>query len=88
MGDDVSVAMKGSETRQRRKVVHFVPHPEFDKPTFKNDIAVIRVSACECGCGCWLDKTYKTEMANIDRKDSIGTIKKCFFLVNSSSVRF
>lgn len=44
MGDDVSVEMKGSQTRQRRKVIHFVQHPEFEKPTFKNDIAVIRVS--------------------------------------------
>lgn len=44
MGDDVSVAMKGSKTRQRRKVIHFVPHPEFERSTFKNDIAVIRVS--------------------------------------------
>lgn len=43
MGDDTSVAIKGNETRQRRKVVHFVPHPEFDKRTFKNDVAVIRV---------------------------------------------
>lgn len=44
MGDDTSVSMKGSETRQRRKVIHFVPHPEFERETFKNDIAVIRVS--------------------------------------------
>lgn len=44
MGDDTSVNMQGSDTRQRRKVVHFVPHPEFEKNTFKNDVAVIRVS--------------------------------------------
>lgn len=44
MGDDVSVAIKGSDTRQRRKVLHFVPHPEFERTTFKNDVAVIRVS--------------------------------------------
>lgn len=47
MGDDTSVAMKGSDTRQRRKVIHFVPHPEFEKGTFKNDVAVIRVCECE-----------------------------------------
>lgn len=43
MGDDTSVAIKGNETRQRRKVMHFVPHPQFEKKTFKNDVAVIRV---------------------------------------------
>lgn len=43
MGDDVMVTVKGSETRQRRKVAHFVPHPEFSRETFQNDIAVIRV---------------------------------------------
>ena len=44
MGDDTTVAIKGSDSRQRRKVIHFVQHPEFEKATFKNDIAVIRVS--------------------------------------------
>lgn len=64
MGDDVSVAMKGSESRQRRKVIHFVPHPEFERPTFKNDIAVIRVSGCGCGCG--LDKMYQNGNATMN----------------------
>lgn len=44
MGDDTTVAIKGSDTRQRRKVMHFVPHPKFEKKTMKNDVAVIRVS--------------------------------------------
>jgi len=43
MGDDLSVSFGGSETRQLRKVMHFVPHPEFSRETFQNDIAVIRV---------------------------------------------
>lgn len=43
MGDDVMVTVKGNTTRQRRKVIHFVPHPEFSRDTFQNDIAVIRV---------------------------------------------
>lgn len=43
MGDDVMVTVKGNVTRQRRKVMHFVPHPEFSRDTFQNDIAVIRV---------------------------------------------
>lgn len=37
------VSFDGSESRQRRKVMHFVPHPEFSRDTFQNDIAVIRV---------------------------------------------
>ncbi|XP_055301714.1 trypsin eta-like [Sitodiplosis mosellana] len=43
MGDDLTVTLHGNETRQRRKIVHFVPHPEFSRETFQNDIAVIRV---------------------------------------------
>lgn len=39
------VSIDGSQTRQRRKVVNFVPHPEFSRDTFQNDIAVIKV--CE-----------------------------------------
>lgn len=44
VGDDVLVIRDGSKTRQRRKVKHFVPHPDYDEETVKNDIAVIRVS--------------------------------------------
>lgn len=43
MGDDVLVTMYGNPTRQRRKVAHFVPHPQFSPQTFQHDIAVIRV---------------------------------------------
>lgn len=43
MGDDLMVTIKGSESRQRRKVMHFVPHPGFVRKTMENDIAVIRV---------------------------------------------
>lgn len=46
MGDDVMVSFKGSESRQRSTVMHFVPHPEFSKQTFQHDIAVIRVRNC------------------------------------------
>lgn len=44
MGDDLSVSFGGSESRQHRKVMHFVSHPEFSRETFQNDIAVIRAS--------------------------------------------
>lgn len=43
MGDDVSVALHGSDTRQRRAITNFIQHPNFDKETMANDIAVIRV---------------------------------------------
>lgn len=43
MGDDVSVAFYGSDTRQRRAITNFIQHPNFDKETMANDIAVIRV---------------------------------------------
>lgn len=43
MGDDLLVTYTGSKTRQRRKILNFVQHPEFSKDTFQNDIAVIRV---------------------------------------------
>lgn len=43
MGDDVSVAFHGNDTRQRRAITNFIQHPNFDKETMANDIAVIRV---------------------------------------------
>lgn len=46
MGDDINVSVNGTKTRQRRKVAHFVTHPEFSRDTFQNDIAVIRVRNC------------------------------------------
>lgn len=44
MGHDIKVSMKGSDIRQQREVMHFVPHPEFSRETMQNDVAVIRVS--------------------------------------------
>lgn len=43
MGDDLLVSYVGSLSRQRRKIVNFLQHPEFSRETFQNDIAVIRV---------------------------------------------
>lgn len=43
MGDDLLVSYVGSVSRQRRKILNFVPHPEFSRESFQNDIAVIRV---------------------------------------------
>lgn len=43
MGDDLSIGYESSDTRQRRVIGHFIQHPEFNRETFENDIAVIRV---------------------------------------------
>lgn len=44
MGDDLWISINGSASRQRRKISHFVPHPDFSGETMANDIAIIRVS--------------------------------------------
>lgn len=44
MGDDLLVSYTGSETRQVRSIVNFVPHPDFSKDNYHHDIGVIRVS--------------------------------------------
>lgn len=43
MGDDLLVSKSGSATRQIRKIVNFVVHPDYDEDTLDSDIAVIRV---------------------------------------------
>lgn len=43
MGDDLSISFSGTETRQCRQIQSFILHPEFNRQTFENDIAVIRV---------------------------------------------
>lgn len=44
IGDDVVVTIDESETRQRRKVKHFVQHPNYCfAETVENDVGVIRV---------------------------------------------
>lgn len=55
MGDDLLVTYTGSKTRQRRKVLNFIQHPEFSRDTFQNDIAMIRV------CNILATHTFKLD---------------------------
>lgn len=43
MGDDIWITHNGSQTRQIRKIHHYVQHPDFSDDDMRNDIGVIRV---------------------------------------------
>lgn len=43
MGDDISVTRNASRSRQTRQVLQIFVHPHYNRDTFENDIAIIRV---------------------------------------------
>lgn len=43
MGDDLWISIYGTDTRQIRRILNFIQHPDYSEASMDNDIAVIRV---------------------------------------------